>query len=124
MDRERENTPRQSEPREPAEVIRDGNLKASIWRNDGEKGPFYATTFARTWRDEEGQYRDSSSFVASDLLKLSELARSAYTRTNALRREDRAQDAAKDRGTAEDRAAFEARRSNGKDRESRSDYER
>ena len=139
MNREKDDTPHQPQPRQPEPrqaapqetaakqpeaVLRDGNLKASIWRNDGEKGPFYATTFARTWRDEEGQYRDSSSFVASDLLKLSELARSAYTRTNALRREDRAQDAAKDRGTAEDRAAFEARRSNGKDRESRSDYER
>lgn len=121
MDRERENTPRQSEPREPAEVIRDGNLKASIWRNEGEKGAFYATTFARTYRDDEGQYRDSGSFIASDLLKLSELARSAYTRTNALRREERMQARDKD---GDSRAQFQAKRSKDKEPARSSDYER
>lgn len=103
MDREREYTPRQPEPqqrqpeqqqtapRQPADTIRDGNLKASIWRNEGENSAFYAATFSRTYRDAEGQYRDSHSFGAGDLLKLSELARTAYTRTNELRRDDRAQ---------------------------------
>ena len=37
----------QQESKQPADVIRDGNLKASIWRNEGESGAFYATTFAR-----------------------------------------------------------------------------
>lgn len=78
-------------PRPPADVIRDGNLKATIWRNDAENGAFYATSFVRTFRDSEGQFHDTNSFVAADLLKLSELARKAYERTSTLRREDRAQ---------------------------------
>lgn len=92
----------------PADVLRDGNLKASIWRNEGESGPFYATSFARTYRDEEGRLHDTNSFVAGDLLKLSELARSAYTRTNALRREDRQQERPQER--EESREAFKERR--------------
>ena len=71
----------------PADVLRDGNIKATIWRNERENGPAYNTTFARTWQDEGGAYRDSHSFSGTELLRVSELARGAYTRTNELRRE-------------------------------------
>ncbi len=74
----------------PKEVLRDGNLKASIWRNESEKGPFYAASFARTYQDQNGEPRDTHSFSGTDLLRVSELARKAYERTNDLRREDRA----------------------------------
>lgn len=72
----------------PAEVIRDGNLKASIWRNEGENGASYATTIARTYKTEDGSYRESNSFAGTELLRVAELARKAYDRTNDLRRED------------------------------------
>lgn len=72
----------------PADVIRDGNLKASIWRNEGERGASYATTIARTYKTEDGAYRESNSFSGTELLRVSELARKAYDRTNDLRRED------------------------------------
>ena len=98
----------------PADVIRDSNLKATIWRNEGEDGPFYATTFARSYRDEEGNYRDANSFVGTDLLKLSELARAAYNRTNDLRREEREQTPENERQNDPERdarrAAFNERR--------------
>jgi hypothetical protein len=76
-------------PNKPVDVLRDGNLKANIWRNEGEKGPFYATTFARTFRDKDGQFRDTDSFVAADLLKLAELARESYVRTQGMSRAER-----------------------------------
>lgn len=72
----------------PADVIRDGNLKASIWRNEGENSVSYATTIARTYKTEDGAYRESNSFTGTELLRVSELARKAYDRTNDLRRED------------------------------------
>ena len=90
MERDRDDA-RQAEPKQPADTIRDGNLKATIWRNEGESGPFYATSFSRSYKDRDGEYRDTHSFVAADLLKLSELARTAYTRTNALHREEKEQ---------------------------------
>lgn len=72
----------------PADVIRDGNLKASIWRNEGENGLTYATVIARTYRAENGSWHEVNSFSGAELLRVSELARKAYDRTGELRRED------------------------------------
>jgi hypothetical protein len=82
-------TPQQQESNGPADVLRDGNIKATIWKNERENGPSYNTTFARTWQDEQGAYRDSHSFSGTELLRVSELARGAYARTNELRQEHR-----------------------------------
>ncbi|UFP94629.1 hypothetical protein [Gloeobacter morelensis] len=81
--------PQQQESNGPADVLRDGNIKATIWKNERENGPSYNTTFARTWQDESGAYRDSHSFSGTELLRVSELARGAYARTNELRQEHR-----------------------------------
>lgn len=81
--------PQQQEANGPADVLRDGNIKATIWKNERENGPSYNTTFARTWQDESGAYRDSHSFSGTELLRVSELARGAYARTNELRQEHR-----------------------------------
>jgi len=79
--------PQQQESSGPADVLRDGNVKATIWKNERENGPSYNTTFASTWQDESGAYRDSHSFSGTELLRVSELARGAYARSNELRQE-------------------------------------
>jgi len=33
----------------PVKTLRDGTIKAAIWRNESENGPFFAVTFARTY---------------------------------------------------------------------------
>lgn len=71
----------------PAATLRDGAVKATIWPNKGENGTYYATTLSRTYSDADGNTRDTNSFVGTDLLKAAELARSAYERTNELKRE-------------------------------------
>lgn len=71
----------------PEETLRDGNLKAAIWRNEGERGPYWSVTLSKTYRDDQGQPRDTQSFTGTDLLRVAELSRDAYARTNALRRE-------------------------------------
>lgn len=73
----------------PADVLRDGNIKATIWKNERENGPSFSTVFARTWQDEDGAFKDSHSFSGTELLRVSELARGAYTRTVELRQEHR-----------------------------------
>ena len=90
----------------PEDTLRDGSLKATIWRNEGENGEYYSTTIARTWQDEDGNYRDSHSFSGSELLRVSELARGAYARTNELKQEqqqEQAQDKKYDRMHKDDR---------------------
>ncbi|MEO1405120.1 MAG: hypothetical protein AAFV54_01345 [Pseudomonadota bacterium] len=72
----------------PEDTIRDGKLKASIWRNESEKGPFFTTRLVRTYKDEDGKLHDTNSFHAQDLLGVSELARQAHHRVSDLRREE------------------------------------
>tara|TARA_R110000787_G_scaffold16622_17_gene50538 strand:+ start:36217 stop:36528 length:312 start_codon:yes stop_codon:yes gene_type:complete len=88
----------------PADVVPDGNLKASIWRNEGDKGAYYATEIARTYKDADGKLQDTHTFVGADLLRISELARKAYDRTTELRREEfRQQRAPREDGRNRDR---------------------
>lgn len=89
----------------PEDTIRDGSLKASIWRNEGDKGPYFTANFARTYKDDQGNLQDAQSFNAGDLLRVSELARQAHHRTNELRRE-----AFKEQRTSNDRAEREPSR--------------
>lgn len=61
----------------PLQTLRDGAIKASIWQNASEKGPFYSVEFSRTYKTGE-VFKDSGSFSGSDLLKISRLAEAAY----------------------------------------------
>jgi hypothetical protein len=51
----------------PANTLRCGNIKATIWQNVSEKGPFFSTTFSRPFKDQSGAWRNSTSFSLNDL---------------------------------------------------------
>ena len=51
----------------PATTLRYGNIKATIWRNVSVKGPFFATTFSRPFKDQAGAWRNGTSFGLNDL---------------------------------------------------------
>lgn len=74
----------------PAETLRDGNVKATIWRNQSEKGIFYNTKFSRSYQDQEGKYHESEHFQGTDMLKVGRLANCAYDKEQELRQVDRA----------------------------------
>ena len=74
----------------PAATLRDGNLKAVIWKNAKEDGVFYSTTFSRTYKDNEGNYVDAYGFSGSELLRLAQLASKAYDEANGLRKQEAA----------------------------------
>lgn len=61
----------------PAETLRDGFIKCTIWKNEGEKGPYFTATFAKSY-EKDGAWHDGQSFSSTDLLGVSELARNAY----------------------------------------------
>jgi len=46
----------------PATTLRCGNIKATIWQNVSEKGPFFATTFSHPLKDQSGAWRNGTSF--------------------------------------------------------------
>ena len=51
----------------PATTLRCGNIKAAIWQNVSEKGPFVAATFSRLFKDQSGACRNGTSFALNDL---------------------------------------------------------
>ena len=83
----------------PAHTLRDGALKATLWKNEGSKGPFYSAQFSRTFRREDGSYGDSDSFTGADLLKLANLARKAYEHQSRLHAQNE-QDAVRQGGAS------------------------
>ena len=72
----------------PETTLRDGNLKATIWKNVGEKGAFYTVSLTRTYKDEGGDYHDSNSFSGSELLRIAHLAKRAYDATSDFRQRE------------------------------------
>ena len=61
----------------PANTLRCGSIKATIWENTSEKGPFFATTFSRPFKDQSGEWRNGTSFGLNDLEALLMVAREA-----------------------------------------------
>ena len=51
----------------PANTLRCGNIKAMIWQNVSEKGPFFSTTFSRPFKDQSGEWRNGTSFGLNHL---------------------------------------------------------
>lgn len=62
-----------SRPASTGEAPRCGCIKATIWENTSKKGPFFATTFSRPFKDESGAWRDGASFGLHDLEALEAL---------------------------------------------------
>jgi len=73
----------------PVETLRDGNLKASIWENVKDDKTLHSVQFRRSYRDQDGQFRDTDSFAGHDLLRLSRLAGQSYDALSRLRQEQR-----------------------------------
>ncbi len=72
----------------PATTLRCGNIKATIWQNVSEKGPFFATTFSRPFKDQSGTWHNSTWFGLNDLEALMTVAFEAkkWMTAHALRR--------------------------------------
>ena len=75
----------------PVETIRDGRVSAAIWENQGEHGKIYNTTFAYSYKDRDGNWRDTTSIPGHELLKAGRLAEQAYGAIQQLKERDRAQ---------------------------------
>jgi hypothetical protein len=64
---------------QPAHTIRLRNLRAAIWRNEGDYGPRYNTRIVRFFKDPDGDgWRTTDSLGRDDLLVAAELARLAF----------------------------------------------
>ena len=72
----------------PAHEVRLGSIKATIWKNDTEKGVRYNTTVSRLYRDGEN-WKSTDSFGRDDLLLVAKVADKAHSWIHEQRQEDR-----------------------------------
>ena len=63
--------------KQPANTLRCGNIKATIWQNVSGQGPFFATRFSRPFKNQSGAWRNGTSFGLNDLEALLTVAREA-----------------------------------------------
>ena len=70
----------------PQDVLRDGFLKVTIWRNKGDNGYYFTASPAKTY-EKDGELSDCNSYSDMDVLRMAELNRQAYVRMRELRLE-------------------------------------
>ena len=70
----------------PVEV-RIGAIKATIWTNESDSGPWHSVTFSRIYKDGE-EWKNSSTFRRDDLLLLAKVVDRAHTRILQLQQQD------------------------------------
>lgn len=63
----------------PVHTVRFGSVKAVVWENVTQRGTMYNVTVARSYRDDKGDWQESSSFGADDLLPLAKALDTAHT---------------------------------------------
>lgn len=77
----------QTEKQKPIHEVRIGNVKAAVWKNETEKGPYYNVTFSRSYKDGE-KWHSSDSFGRDELLTVAKVADLAHTWVFTQRQED------------------------------------
>lgn len=91
----------------PEHTLRDGSLKATIWRNESDKGSYHTTTLTRLYTDDKGEIRETHSLGKNDLLKAGELLRNTYNHINELQR---GQSKSRNAAEGDEREAFKEKR--------------
>jgi hypothetical protein len=61
----------------PARTLRRGIVKATIWENPSKNGPFFTTTFSRSYKERSGKWSNATSFGLNDLEALLTVASEA-----------------------------------------------
>lgn len=69
-----------SAARRPVDSARHGNVEIAIWKNPSAKGDFYSASAPVIRYNDNGEWKDGSSFGRHDLLDLAEAAREAATK--------------------------------------------
>ena len=71
--------PQEAPKQRPAFEARYGRLKVTVWRQESDKGPWFSTVPTRSYKDNQGNWKTSSSFGRDDLLLMAKLLEQAHT---------------------------------------------
>jgi hypothetical protein len=74
----------------PVAEFRHGGIKLAVWPNQGENGTNYNTTISNSYKDEAtGEWKTTTSFSATDLVVVGELASQAFAKITELKQQGR-----------------------------------
>lgn len=71
----------------PVEIIRDGNTKVSIFKNERENFTAYSMEAGRIYTDKGGQVHEAKSFSANEALKVARLLERGYDRIGEFKKQ-------------------------------------
>ena len=63
----------------PVHDVRLGRIRAAIWENETDNGKRHNVTLSRLYKDDQGEWRDSSSFGRDDLPLVAKVSDLAHT---------------------------------------------
>ena len=69
----------------PVHTVRHRSIKAAIWKNDTSNGPMYNVSVVRSYRDDNGDWKDSQSIGYDDLMNVAALMYEAHAYISSLR---------------------------------------
>ncbi|RYD75640.1 MAG: hypothetical protein EOP84_17975, partial [Verrucomicrobiaceae bacterium] len=55
-----------------------GGIKATVWRNHSDRGEFFTSTFTRSYRDGNDEWKETTVFMPDQLPKLALVIGKAY----------------------------------------------
>lgn len=86
---EQQQAPQQEAKQRPIRTVPDGDLSAAIWERKNNKTgePFFDTTIANNWCDENGQWHSNNNFSEAQLRRIPRLSANAQAIINGLRYE-------------------------------------
>ena len=67
-----------AQPKKPLLKVCDGALEISVWKNDGDNGPWYSVTHRRSYKQGE-ECKEADSCGQDDILPLCNLLDMAHT---------------------------------------------
>lgn len=73
----------------PVHTVRHRSIKATIWKNETSNGPMYNVTVVRSYRDDNGEWKDSHSIGYDDLGNVAALMYEAHAYISQLRAAER-----------------------------------
>ncbi len=76
--------------KQPDDTLRDRAIKATIWgrdyeTKDGEQDRLFNVAIARSYKDKDGNWKETNRFSPDELLRVSRISEKAYDRTEELR---------------------------------------
>ena len=85
MPTQQQQRPAANDANKPVHTVRHRSIKATIWKNETANGPMYNVTVVRSYRDDNGEWKDSHSIGYDDLMNVAALMYEAHAYISELR---------------------------------------